>query len=74
MQNIKIKLEDLFDIVEDKDRKSRTIYRLRFKSDKTLLKNGMTNKREHLNRLAYRWIQNNPNKAADMVFELQVLV
>lgn len=67
------KFEQIFDIVEDINKNKQTIYRLRFKSDSTLLHNGMANKLENVKGVGKRWINRNLSACADMIFEMDVL-
>lgn len=70
---IMIMFKDVFTIVEDKDKLGRTIYRLRFNNDNTMVPNGMTNQKNTIEKLGYRWIAKNPKQARDIVFEIEVL-
>ena len=67
------KFDQIFTIVEDVNKNKQTIYRLKFRAGGTLVPNGMTNKKENIEGLGYRWIKKNPKEVADMVFELEVL-
>lgn len=68
-----IKVEEMFNIITDKNKKGKEIYRLQFKHSGELVPNGMTNKKEDINRLGFNWIKKNPREAGDIVFEMQVL-
>lgn len=66
-------INHIFNIVEDKNKRKETIYRLQFKAGGGLVPNGMTNKKDNIVGLGYRWIKKHPKECADMIFELEVL-
>ena len=66
-----IKFKDIFNIVEAKNRKGQVIYRLQLRYSGQILT--MCNRLENVKPLGERWIKKNLQKAADMVFELEVL-
>ena len=68
---IDIKLDQVFNVVEDKNRKGRPIYRLFFRYSGEVFKT--YNRKEDAIRSGTGWIGKNKEKAADMVFELEVL-
>lgn len=68
-----VKVEEVFNIIIDKNKKGKEIYRLQFKHNGQLMQNGMTNKKEDINRLGFNWIKKNPEHASSIVFEMHVL-
>ena len=69
-----MKFDDFFNIIEDKNKRGQTIYRLQFKVNNELVPNGMTNKQENIMGLGHRWLKKNPREVADMIFEMEVLM
>lgn len=70
---LEIKFNDFFEIVEDKNKKGKPIFRLKFKLNGQLLPNGMTNKPDDIKKLGWRWLKKNEREANDMIFEHTVL-
>lgn len=68
-----IKFDDIFAIIEAKNKKGKLIYRLAFKHTKQLIPNGMTNRPEDIRKLGYNWIKKNPDHATNVLFEIEVL-
>ena len=72
-----MQVKEVFDIVPDKDKKGRTIYRLRFRHDGTYLPNGMGLWTQTCENIAYKWMWKNQKKAQDIAliasFEREVL-
>ena len=67
------KYNDFFTVVEDKNKKGKPIFRLKFKLTDKLVPNGMTNKPEDIKKLGLRWLRKNEREADDMIFESMVL-
>ena len=71
-----MKVEDIFNIVEGKDSRGATIYRLQFKNDNTdIVKGFMSTSKLTCERRGWKWIydKKNEKKALEVLFELNVL-
>lgn len=70
---LRAKYNDFFIVIEDKNKKGRTIYRLKFKLNNQLVPNGMTNRKEDIENFGMRWLRKNEREADNMIFETMVL-
>lgn len=63
----------IFEVVSELDNHNKTIYRLKFKNDGTIMKAYMSTRRTTVETFAHKWVEKNQEEATNILFEIEVL-
>lgn len=70
---MRVAWNEVWDIVEDTDKKGQTIYRPQYKLSGEILMDYMSTDRLTVQTWCYKWTRDNQRKAQDIIFENMVL-